>query len=78
MISIELEDRTAEALHAQARARNLPLDSYLKQIASTATPLNASAGMPADDFDLLLHAVAGDHPSLPAAFSRADIYTDHD
>jgi hypothetical protein len=78
MISIELEDQTAEALRAQARARNLPLNSYLKQIANAATPLNPSAGVPAEDFDLLLDSLAGNHPPLPAAFSRADIYIDHD
>ena len=78
MTSIELEEQTAEALRAQARARDLPLDSYLKQIATAATPLNATSTVPADDFDRLLDALAGDHPPLPAAFSRADIYNEHD
>ena len=78
MTSIELEDRTAEDLRAQAKARNLPLDVYLKQIAEAATPLNLTRSLSADDFDHLLDALAGDHPPLPAFFSRADVYEDHD
>jgi len=77
MTSIELEDQTAQALSAQARARSLPLDAYLKQIAEAATPLNAASGIPADELDQLIDSLAGNHLPLPSSFSRADIYDDH-
>ena len=78
MTSIELEDHTAQVLRDQAKARNLPLDTFLKQIAEASTPLNASSGMPVADLDRLIDAEAGNYPLLPASFSRADIYDHHD
>jgi hypothetical protein len=32
----------------------------------------------ADEFDAALNQVAFDAPPLPASFSRADVYSDHD
>jgi hypothetical protein len=78
MTSIELEDQTAQALRAQAKARNLPLDAFLKHLAEVSTPLNAASGTPVADFDGLIDSEAGNYPSLPKSFSRADIYDDHD
>ncbi len=78
MTLIELEDQTAQTLRAQAKARNLPLDTFLRQLAEASTPLNAGSGIPASDFDRLIDSEAGDYPPLPASFSRADIYDDHD
>ena len=78
MTSIELEDRTAQALRAQAKARNLPLDEFLKQIAEATAPLNAAPRLHVADLDSLIEAEAGSYPSLPASFSRADIYDQHD
>ncbi len=78
MTSIELEDHTAQALRAQAKARNLPLDTFLKQIAEASAPLNVASGMSVGDLDRLLDSEAGHYPSLPNLFSRADIYSDHD
>lgn len=77
MTSIELEDHTAQALRAQAKVRNLPLDTFLKQIAEASAPLNAASGMPVADLDRLIDAEAGNYPLLPASFSRADIYDNH-
>jgi hypothetical protein len=78
MTSIELEDQTAQALRDQAHARNLPLDSYLRQLAYAATPLNAETEAPAEDFDRLVDSIADNLPLLPASFNREDIYHDHD
>ena len=78
MTSIELEDHTAQALRAQAKARNLPLDTFLKQLAEASTPLNAASGMPVADLDRLIETEAGNYPTLPRSFSRAEIYGDHD
>ena len=75
MTSIELEDKTAQALRDQATARNLPLDSYLRQLADTATPLNAA--IPLEDFDRMVDSVAGNYPVIPGSFNRDDIYSDH-
>ena len=78
MTSIELEDHTAQALSAQARARNLPLDMFLRQIAEASTPLHASSGIPVADLDRLIETEAGDYPTLPKSFSRAEMYDEHD
>jgi hypothetical protein len=78
MTVIELEDQTAQTLRAQAKARNLPLDTFLKHLAEASTPLNAPSGIPVADFDRLIDSEAGNYPSLPASFSRTDIYDDHD
>jgi hypothetical protein len=78
MTLIELEDQTAQTLRAQAKARNLPLDAFLKQLAEASTPLNAASGIPVADFDRLIDSEAGNYPPLPPPFSRADIYDDHD
>jgi len=78
MTSIELEDQTVQALRAQAKARNLPLDIFLKQIVEASTPLNTALGAPLADIDRLVESEAGNYPSLPRSFSRADIYDDHD
>jgi len=78
MTSIELEEHTAQALRAQAKARNLTLGVFLKHIAEASAPLNAESGMLVADLDRLIDAEAGHYPSLPAAFSRADIYDRHD
>lgn len=74
MTSIELEHGTAQALRAQARARNLPLDMFLKQIADASTPRSTASGLAVAELDRLIKTEAGNYPSLPTSFSRADIY----
>jgi hypothetical protein len=76
MASIQLDDATAQGLRAIAAANGLSLEDYLRTLAvaqqSQSTPLSA------DELDRQLDQLTFSGPSLPADFSRADIYADHD
>jgi hypothetical protein len=83
-VRIELEEETLNALQQQAQAVGMSLDAYLRSMAArTEIP---GETMPADraaeEFDEVLDEFFRDNPGpLPAlspAFSRADIYADHD
>jgi len=87
--TVKLEEPTARALQAlreQAAARNMPLDRYLRALADNSERiLGPAAKSPHDlsssEFAQWLKDVAVDMPGvppLPADFSRADIYNDHD
>ena len=77
MIRIEIDEHTAERLGKLATAQGLSLADYLRSIAGTGTDLKQPP--PAEfDFDAELAALTFDGPTLPAVFSRADIYCDHD
>jgi len=81
MTRIEIEDRTAEMLQEQARARRLSIDEYLRTLANEAASTLPSAELTMEEFDQALDELAAgtEHlPPLPADFSRADIYLDHD
>ena len=79
-ISIEIDADTAAALAAQAEAKGMTLDGYLRTVAAT-----PPAGISNDDsspaqFERGLDDLLADMPDLPvlhSAFSRADIYGDH-
>jgi hypothetical protein len=72
MVTIQVSDETARALTRQAAAAGLSLEDYLRTLAQAP---GAAAG---DDFDAELDKVALPGPTLPADFSRADIYGEHD
>lgn len=79
--TIELDRQTAEALTAQAQAMGLSLETYLRRLSQVAvfSPSNGTVSL--DDFDRYLDELAADLPRLaplPADFSRADIYRNHD
>ena len=82
--TIEIDRRTADALRTQARARGLSLDSYLRLLAAPAgeaTPGDDDSTPDMAEFDRWLGELSAGFPaagSLPADFSRADIYHDHD
>ena len=85
MTTIQLEQETVLALEASARAKGMSLSDYLRSVA-----LNGEAGQArvngvvgsVAEFDSLLDGFFAQNPqklpSLPATFSRADIYVDHD
>jgi hypothetical protein len=81
-MQIEVEEKVADLLNrlrAQAAARHTSFDAYLEQFVETAdqTPPNGSVSL--EEFDRVLDqlsAAALGVPSLPADFSRPDIYTD--
>ena len=82
-MQIELEEDVAEVLarlRRQAKERSMPLASYLELFAEgdNSSP-HPSASL--EEFDALLDEVSDGLPDLhvlPADFSRADIYKDHD
>lgn len=74
MVTIQVDDKTAEFLENQARSVGLSVADYLR----TLVPPPADSRPTWDEMEgqfLLLSTPAS---SLPADFSRADIYVDHD
>lgn len=78
MALIEIDERTAAALRALANARNVSLDSLLQSLARDTVPVGDSAWIKPEDFERSLDEASGDSPVLPDAFSREDLYSDHD
>jgi hypothetical protein len=76
MVNIQLQDSVAAALSAHANEQGLSLEAFLAQIAATTArpkqPINL------DEWERELDELSFDAPPLPADFSRADIYLDHD
>ena len=75
---IEVDERVATALRAQAEARQLPLTVFLQQIADAGALVNLTSPFSEEEWNQALDEVSGLHPVLPSNFSRADIYSDHD
>ena len=86
MTTIQIEDETAAAIRAEAEARGLTLDGYLRQVAiireSPTVPCAADSAQAVHEFDQALDdmfaASSGGLPTGPLAESREDIYFDHD
>lgn len=75
MVTIQIDEKTAEGLERQARTLGLSVTDYLR----TLVPSSASGTRPSwDEFENQFLALSTPAPSLPADFSRADIYCDHD
>lgn len=74
MVSIQIDEQTAEALKAAATAAGVSISEFLKlMVPATKQPLETAWDSLEREFTAL--SVEG---SLPATFSRADIYADHD
>ncbi|MBW3595743.1 MAG: hypothetical protein KY475_00545 [Planctomycetes bacterium] len=76
MTSIQVDDYTAKALSVIATARQMTVEEYLRSLAASEVALLNNE--PVTDFDRELEPLLFDGPNLPADFSRADIYADHD
>jgi hypothetical protein len=76
MVSIQLQDSVAAALAAQANQCGLSLEAYLTHLA--AQRANTQPAATFDEWERELDELSDDAPPLPADFSRADIYLDHD
>jgi hypothetical protein len=76
MASIQLNDETAARLSARASAAGMTVDDYLRSL----LPVNGSAPdqLSTAEFEAEIERLSFSGPSLPADFSRADIYADHD
>jgi hypothetical protein len=77
MATLELDPRTAEQLNALAAASGMTAEAYLKLLLP-ASANGARARLSLAELDSLLSENAFDGPTLPADFSRADIYDGHD
>lgn len=75
MVTIQLDDETAAALRKQAASAGLDLSEYLRAIADRggAEPRAAWSTLERE-----LNELSSPGPSLPADFSRVDIYAEHD
>ena len=73
MTSIQVDDDAAEVLNEMATVHHMTLAEFLRSLAARGV-----ASGPAADFEKELEPLLFDGPTLPADFSRADIYRDHD
>jgi hypothetical protein len=83
-ITLELTPHVAASLVAQAQARGVSLDTYVRNLieAQAAAVDHREQPMPLEPFEAELDALAADSetlPSLPAeALTRESFYQDHD
>ena len=75
MATINVNESTAKQLQELAAAQGLSVEEYVQSIVPQ---VNNGATISADEFEAQLTALSFHGPSLPANFSRADIYFDHD
>lgn len=74
----EISEETAETLLAQAKARGLSVDDYLKSLLGVIEQ-GSAAQSTFEEFEADMKAMAEKNPApLPPDFSREDIYFDHD
>ncbi len=74
MTTIQIDDRTAEGLAAMAQTQGVTVQVLLASLVQQRQPSLASGK--SLDFDAELRQLSFRGPSLPADFSRADIYAD--
>lgn len=79
MPKLELEETTAHALKEAALSNNMTIDEFvrLRLLGKPSGIMSGPTTSPAD-FDSELDELVFSSLSLPADFSRADIYADHD
>ena len=72
---------TAKLLADRAKAQGLSVDTYLTSLLGISAQKDILAKPSEEEFEVVLEKFADgteDVPPLPAHFSRADIYGDHD
>ncbi len=83
-MQIEVEEKTADLLkklRAQAAARHTPFDAYLEAFVQAADQTSFNGATSLEEFDRVLDELSAPlpgAPSLPADFTRSDIYANHD
>lgn len=79
MPNLELDEATVQALKEAALSRNMTIDEFirLRLLGNRSECLSASTSSFVN-FDVKLDELIFYVPSLPADFSSADIYADHD
>jgi hypothetical protein len=76
MATIELDQRTAEQLKALATASGMTIEEYLRSLLPSSAN-GTAARLSLAELEALLTENSFDGPTLPADFSRADIYDGH-
>ncbi|MBL9093305.1 MAG: hypothetical protein JNL96_18965 [Planctomycetaceae bacterium] len=77
MVTFQFDDETAARLQELAKAAGAAnVEDYIKLV--IATPRPTTDKFDPKEFDRELEPLLFDGPSLPADFSREDIYFDHD
>ena len=77
----QIAPETATLLATQARAQGLDVDTYLQMLLGVPPQSQSLATLSDQEFEALMKDLAegtASRPPLPANFSRADIYADHD
>ena len=75
MVTIQIDEHTAEGLAKQAQGMGLTVAEYLR----TLVPFNGQSRRPEwDELEAEFLSLSAAGSSLPDDFSRADIYADHD
>lgn len=80
-VQLEVTSDIAHILQANALARKLSLEEYLRSLAVTDSLINPPSNFSLEEFEKDMDALADGLESLPVLpddFSRADIYADHD
>jgi hypothetical protein len=77
MVNVQLHDSVAAALMAQAHSQGLSLEDYLSRLANGGNSV-ATPPLSAEEIERQFDELSLDVTPLPADFSRADIYLDHD
>ena len=76
MASLEIDDTTAKVLSELAAEKGLTVEAFIKSLAEQQSNGTHSGEFTDEDFESELTPLLFSGPSLPADFSRADIYTD--
>jgi hypothetical protein len=78
-ISVNIDEATHRQLRAKAELLGLSVSEYLARLAASDSTVEVRREHEATlDFDAELESLLFSGPALPADFSRADIYADHD
>ncbi|HMV81742.1 MAG TPA: hypothetical protein PLD20_34615 [Blastocatellia bacterium] len=80
-VQLQVASDTARLLQANAVARKISLEDYLRGLAEADSVVSSPSTFSLEEFERDMDALADgpeDLPILPDDFSRADIYADHD
>ena len=77
MTSVMLDENTVDELQKLAAASGMTVDAYIRSLL-TGEAAVAAPRLSWNEVESLLDQHAFDGPTLPADFSRADIYDGHD
>jgi hypothetical protein len=75
MTTIQIDDQVASALEAQAQKAGVSVPDYLRAYVAG---IGDGKRLDWDELEREIEALSSPEPGLPADFSRADMYEDHD